>query len=117
MRTRFLHRKKSWYWRKTGFGIVQQPYAPNNRQHYKGQPRNTRNFKNSKRKRFMLKIVKLVGMTRKFNELVTQYKQMRHNEAAAHARAYHEIGQILRWQPDAIDAAMDVTDWLPEPIE
>lgn len=117
MRTRHLNRKRSWYFKKKDGGYFPQPYAPNMVHKYVGQPRSTRNFKKSRRKRFMLKIVRILGMTRKFNELVEQYKKMSHPEAAAFARAYTVIGQILRWQPDAIDAAMDYSDWLPERFE
>lgn len=107
---------KTWYWKKTKTGMVREPRKPHQYHYYRGQSRCTKNFKKSKRRRFMLKVISRLGQTRRFNELVAQYKKQSVPESAAFVKAMSEIGQMLRWMPEEIDIP-DVKDWLPEPIE
>lgn len=68
-----------------------------------GPNRWTKNFRQSKKRRFIHTVVAKLGMTHRFHGLVKEYTQKYVPLAAAYVMALQEIGQLLKNEPDDIE--------------
>jgi len=74
---------------------------------YRGVQRCTRDFSNSKKRKFILKVVKRLGVTKLFRQTVQEYQQGNCSLYAAYHMALHDIGQILMDLPEFDFSAPD----------
>lgn len=91
--------RKGFFWKWDGNTYAPVPYKKKGRRKQSDGNRCSKSFKGSKKRAFMLKVVRILKREKQFRQIVEWEKKRCVPEYQAFVRAMSEISKQMRWLP------------------